>query len=98
MRHVGLAATFWLSCGTTREVIQIELLEDEVAQVVRLESGQVESLPRSALPPSAKEGDVVVDGVVDRQRTAQARRQVRKVRAKAFAGKSTPALTDSRER
>ncbi|NVJ26776.1 MULTISPECIES: DUF3006 domain-containing protein [Myxococcus] len=43
-------------------MVQVELLEDTRAQVVRLETGRACTVERSELPVDAREGDVVVDG------------------------------------
>lgn len=63
-------------CGGTRGAYQVELLEDEVAQVVNPDSGKAATCKRKALPKGVKEGDVVVDGRIDRQLSAELKRQV----------------------
>ncbi|AKF80411.1 DUF3006 domain-containing protein [Myxococcus faecalis] len=51
-------------------LVQVELLEDTRAQVVRLEGGRACVVERAALPADAREGDVVVDGRVEPEATA----------------------------
>ncbi|WP_342380170.1 DUF3006 domain-containing protein [Myxococcus stipitatus] len=51
-------------------MVQVELLEDTRAQVVRLETGQACTVERAALPSEAREGDVVVDGRREPEATA----------------------------
>ena len=72
-----------LGCGhglPARSALQVELLEDGVAQVVDLDSGRVGTVPRGALPRSAREGDVVVNGAVDPVLTGALAQQVRELR------------------
>jgi len=67
-------------CGhglAARTAVQVELLEDEVAQVVDLDTGRAGSVPRAALPRRAREGDVVVNGAVDPELTSSLAREVR---------------------
>jgi hypothetical protein len=72
-----MAASISLAaCGMNRSAFQVEQLEDTVAEVVDLDSGRATTVPRRMLPPKVKEGDVVVDGRIDRQLTAALRRQV----------------------
>lgn len=66
------------------ETVQVELVEDEVAQVVLLDTGKAEVVPRGTLPAGAREGDVLVDGKRDAKATAKARRAVRQARSRAF--------------
>jgi hypothetical protein len=76
---MGLLMGAW-GCGhvlPARTALQVELLEDERAQVVDLDTGKVGTLPRGALPRSAREGDVVVNGAVDRELTSALAREVR---------------------
>lgn len=73
-------AAMLAGCGAAPRAIQVELLEDERAQMVELDSGRARVVPRASLPHSAREGDVVVDGRVDAARTAEARRAVRGAR------------------
>jgi hypothetical protein len=49
-------------CGLDAGPLQVELLEDDVAQVVHLDSGRAELIARSRLPAGIREGDVLVDG------------------------------------
>lgn len=51
-------------------MVQVELLEDTRAQVVRLETGQACTVERVALPSEVREGDVVVDGRREPEATA----------------------------
>ncbi|QSQ17373.1 DUF3006 domain-containing protein [Myxococcus landrumensis] len=51
-------------------MVQVELLEDTRAQVVRLETGQACTVEREALPSDVREGDVVVDGRREPEATA----------------------------
>jgi hypothetical protein len=50
-----------------------------VAQVVDLDTGRAGTLPRSALPRAAREGDVVVNGAVDPALTEELAQQVREL-------------------
>ncbi|NMO22388.1 DUF3006 domain-containing protein, partial [Pyxidicoccus fallax] len=59
----------------------VELLEEARAQVVRLETGQACTVERAALPAGVREGDVVVDGRLDPERTARRVREVARRRA-----------------
>ncbi|RKG94323.1 DUF3006 domain-containing protein [Corallococcus sp. CA053C] len=61
--------------------VRVEVLEDTRAQVVRTGSGQACTVERWRLPPGAREGDVVVDGRLDPERTEQLRREVARKRA-----------------
>lgn len=70
------ASISWAACGMNRSAFQVEQLEDDVAQVVDLDSGRAGKLSRQSLPPKLKEGDVIVDGRIDGQLTAELRRQV----------------------
>ena len=70
-----------LGCGSSsRSAYQVELVEDEVAQVVDLDSGRAKSVRREALPKGAKEGDVVVNGAVDEALSAELRREIEALR------------------
>ncbi|HET9449407.1 MAG TPA: DUF3006 domain-containing protein [Aggregicoccus sp.] len=62
--------------------LQVELLEGARALVVDLEDGRARPLPRAALPRGAREGDVVVDGRVDGERTARQAAELRALRAR----------------
>lgn len=61
--------------------VQVELLEETRAQVVRLDTGQACTVERWALPAGVREGDVVVDGRLEPERTAQRVREVARKRA-----------------
>ena len=60
--------------------IQLELIEDDVAQVIHLNDHRAEVVPRASLPPGAREGDVIVAGEIDREETARAVEGVREAR------------------
>ncbi|WP_229908510.1 DUF3006 domain-containing protein [Comamonas sp. JC664] len=62
--------------------VQVELLEDTRAQVVRLDTGQACTVERAALPKGAREGDVVVDGRLEPGQTEARRRDVARLRAR----------------
>jgi len=62
-----------------RTAVQVELLEDELAQVVDLDTGKAGTVPRAALPRAAREGDVVVNGAVDPELTGALAREVREL-------------------
>lgn len=64
------------ACGSSRSAFAVELLEDEVAQVVDLDSGRAVNLRRAQLPRGAREGDVIVDGRIDKALSAELRREV----------------------
>lgn len=76
-----------VSAVARAERVQVELLEDEVAQVVELESGKAKVVPRESLPKGTCEGDIVVDGKKDVKATAEARTAVKEARARAFKGR-----------
>jgi hypothetical protein len=61
--------------------VQVELLEETRAQVVRLDTGQACTVERWALPAGVREGDVVVDGRLEPERTARRVREVARKRA-----------------
>jgi hypothetical protein len=61
--------------------VQVELLEDSRAQVVRLDTGQACTVERAALPVGVREGDVVVDGRLEPERTARRVEEVARKRA-----------------
>ncbi|NOK21454.1 DUF3006 domain-containing protein [Corallococcus carmarthensis] len=61
--------------------LRVEVLEDTRAQVVQSDSGQACTVERWRLPPGAREGDVVVDGRLDPERTEALRREVARKRA-----------------
>lgn len=62
--------------------VRVELLEDERAQVVELETGRARTVERTALPRCAREGDVVVDGRLDPELRARLTREVAERRAR----------------
>ena len=74
----GLAPSCARACGP----FQVELLEQERALVVDLETGQARPLPRQALPRGAREGDVVVDGRLDPALRARQAAELRALRAR----------------
>jgi uncharacterized protein YcsI (UPF0317 family) len=61
--------------------VQVEVLEDARAQVVRLDTGQACTVERASLPAGVREGDVVVDGRLEPERTASRMREVARKRA-----------------
>ncbi|RKH58919.1 DUF3006 domain-containing protein [Corallococcus interemptor] len=61
--------------------VRVELLEEERAQVVRTGGGQACTVERWRLPPGTREGDVIVDGLLDPERTEALRREVARKRA-----------------
>lgn len=61
---------------------QVEVVDEQRAQVVELGTGQVRYTDRSALPPGAREGDVVVDGRLDPELRARLAREVAEKRAR----------------
>lgn len=61
--------------------VHVELLEDARAQVVRLDTGQACTVERAVLPVGVREGDVVVDGRLEPERTARRVREVARIRA-----------------
>ena len=79
----------------SRSAYQVELIEDEVAQVVDLESGRAKNVKRTQLPRGAKEGDIVVNGRVDEALSAELRREIEALR-KRYAVPMTP-LTGGEE-
>jgi hypothetical protein len=95
-----------MTCGGG-DAVQVEVLEDEVAQVTPLGEGEAYTVPRSSLPPQAREGDVVRDGQVDVELGARLAREVMELRARLAvpvpdgldldAG-AAESLTDSKER
>ncbi|WP_426757367.1 DUF3006 domain-containing protein [Myxococcus sp. Y35] len=62
--------------------VQVELLEDTRAQVVRLDTGQACTVERAALPSRVREGDVVVDGRLEPGQTEARRQDVARLRAR----------------
>ncbi|MFP2933730.1 DUF3006 domain-containing protein [Pyxidicoccus sp. 3LG] len=61
--------------------VHVELLEEARAQVVRLDTGQACTVERARLPVGVREGDVVVDGRLEPERTAQRVHDVARKRA-----------------
>jgi hypothetical protein len=62
--------------------VQVELVEESKAQVIRLDTGQACTVERWTLPEGTREGDVVVDGRLDPERTARRRQEVARLRAR----------------
>lgn len=62
--------------------VQVELLEDVRAQVVRLDTGQACTVERASLPKGVREGDVVVDGRLEPGQTEARRQDVARIRAR----------------
>jgi hypothetical protein len=73
-----------VGCVARAEQVQVELLEDEVAQVVDLSTGKAKVVPRQSLPQGTREGDVITCGKKDVKATTQARTAVKEARARAF--------------
>jgi hypothetical protein len=71
-----------LPCARVEGALQVELLEGPRALVVDLGTGRAHPLPRRALPRAAREGDVVVDGRLDPERTARQAAELRALRAR----------------
>jgi hypothetical protein len=67
--------------GAVWSAVQVEVLEQARAQVVRLDTGQACTVERWTLPAGVREGDVVVDGRLEPERTALRRREVARRRA-----------------
>ncbi|NBD13637.1 MULTISPECIES: DUF3006 family protein [Corallococcus] len=67
--------------GLGASPVRVELLEDTRALVVRADGGQACTVERWRLPPGAREGDVIVDGRLDLERTEALRREVARKRA-----------------
>ncbi|WP_415835614.1 DUF3006 family protein [Corallococcus soli] len=59
----------------------MELLEGTRARVITTGSGQACTVERWRLPPGTREGDVLVDGRLDPERTEHLRREVARKRA-----------------
>jgi hypothetical protein len=70
------------SCARASAPFQVELLEQQRALVVDLETGRAHTLPRQALPRGAREGDVVVDGRLDPELRARQAAELRALRAR----------------
>jgi hypothetical protein len=71
-----------VASGAWAGPVRVELVEDERAQVVELETGRASTVERTALPPCAREGDVVVDGRWDPELRARLAREVSQRRAR----------------
>ena len=83
MRLVGMLSG--VACGPAvpeETAVQVELLEDEVAQLVPLGGGEARVVPRATLPPEVREGDVLRDGRLDAELGARLAREVREWRAR----------------
>ncbi|MBN8468758.1 DUF3006 domain-containing protein [Corallococcus exiguus] len=74
-----MGAGVLLGLGTSP--IRVELLEETRAQVVRTDGGQACTVERWRLPPGVREGDILVDGRLDPERTEALRREVALKRA-----------------
>jgi hypothetical protein len=59
-----------------RGPVEVELLEDDVALLVDMKSGEDTEVPRALLPRGAHEGDVIVDGRVDQALTEAFREEI----------------------
>ncbi|MFL5355088.1 DUF3006 domain-containing protein [Archangium sp.] len=71
-----------VACGGAGGAVQVEVLEDEVAQVVPVGGGKAYTVPRTTLPPEAREGDVVRNGRLDAEHGARLAREVAEWRAR----------------
>ncbi|PTL77714.1 DUF3006 domain-containing protein [Vitiosangium sp. GDMCC 1.1324] len=71
-----------VACGGASGAVQVEVLEDEVAQVVPVGGGKAYTVPRATLPPGAREGDVVREGRLDTELGARLAREVAEWRAR----------------
>ncbi len=71
-----------VACGAAGQAVQVEVLEDEVAQVVPLGGGRAYPVPRATLPPEVREGDVVREGRVDVEWGVQLTRELAAWRAR----------------
>lgn len=79
MRLVGMVGG--MACGS-ETAVQVEVLEDEVAQIVPLGGGKARVVPRATLPPEIREGDVLRDGRLDAELGARLAREVAEWRAR----------------
>ncbi|HEX8433797.1 DUF3006 domain-containing protein [Archangium sp.] len=75
-----LGAIGAVACGGG--AVQVEVLEDEVAQVVPLGGGRAHTVPRATLPSNVKEGDVVRDGRLDAELGTRLAREAAEWRAR----------------
>lgn len=71
-----------VACGGASGAVQVEVLEDEVAQVVPVGGGKAYTVPRATLPPESREGDVVRNGRLDAEHGARLAREVAEWRAR----------------
>lgn len=85
MGMVG-AAYLAATCGATplQGPSEVELLEDNVAYVVDLASGDGAEVPRSSLPKGVREGDVIVDGRVDPAWTEALREEIARLQERVL--------------
>jgi hypothetical protein len=78
-----------MGCGgsgqSSGQAWQVEVVEEQRAQVVELGTKQARIVDRSSLPPGAREGDVVVDGRLDPELRARLAREVAEQRARLAA-------------
>ncbi|MEN9797761.1 MAG: hypothetical protein RL653_1457 [Pseudomonadota bacterium] len=85
-RGAVMAATLGiLGCShalPVRAALQVDVLEDDVARVVDLDTGRAGTVARGALPVGAREGDVVVNGAVDPVLTEAMAREIRALHAR----------------
>jgi hypothetical protein len=83
-RAVIMAAV--MGCGGTGQspgqAWQVEVVEEHKAQVVEVGTQRPCVVDREALPPGAREGDVVVDGRLDPELRARLAREVAEQRAR----------------
>ena len=75
-----------LGCGgaglSPGQAWQVEAVEEHKAQVVELGTQRARVVDRDALPPGAREGDMVVDGRLDPELRARLAREVAEQRAR----------------
>jgi len=75
-----------MGCGGTGQLPgqawQVEVVEEHKAQVVEVRTRRAQVVDREALPPGAREGDVVVDGRLDPELRARLAREVAEQRAR----------------
>jgi electron transfer flavoprotein alpha/beta subunit len=75
-----------MGCGGTGlspgQAWQVETVDEHKAQVVEVGTQRARVVDRQALPPGAREGDVVVDGRLDPELRAQLAREVAEQRAR----------------